>query len=85
MNAILVQQALEKVPSQELLVVLVGKRVHQLTAERPPARPFVEHHPTESAIDIALREIVQGKITYEFRNEEESNGPPEYSGVAEVA
>lgn len=66
MNAILVQQALERVGSPETLVTLVGKRVRQLTANRPPARPLVEHGPTESAMDIALREILEDKITFEL-------------------
>ena len=66
MNAILVQQALERVGSPETLVTLVGKRVRQLTANRPPARPLVEHGATESAMDIALREILENKITFEL-------------------
>ena len=70
MNSIFVQQALEKVGSKEILVVLVGERVRQLSSDHTPARPLVDCAGTESALNIALREIAEEKITFQLGNQD---------------
>lgn len=65
MNSALVERALKKVPTPEVLVTLVGQCVYQLTESRPKARPLIEDCHGLSAFDIALSEIIDDKITYE--------------------
>lgn len=65
MNTELVDRALEKIGTPELLVNLVGLRVHQLTAARPVHRPLIENPGTLQQLDIALLEIIEGLITAE--------------------
>jgi len=42
MNPELLERALAKLESPELLVNLVGLRVYQLTAARPASRPYIK-------------------------------------------
>ena len=62
MSSQLLEEALKKIPSQQLLVNVVSKRVRQLGMGH---RPLVESTPRSSLTDIALREIIAGKLTYE--------------------
>lgn len=67
MNAELCRLAAEKIGNPNILVNLVSKRVRQLnTAGGAGSRPLVEHPENLGAADIALREIVEDKITYEL-------------------
>ena len=66
MNNQFVQSALKKVASPEILVNVVSKRVRQLGQG---FRPLVEAHPRWTFMDIALREIAEGKIIYELTEE----------------
>ena len=50
------------IPNQQLLINVVSKRVRQLGMGH---RPLVEATPTSSLTDIALKEIIAGKLTYE--------------------
>jgi DNA-directed RNA polymerase subunit omega len=47
-------------------VNLVSKRVRQLTMGH---RPLVEVGPRMSNADVALKEIIDGKLTFEFQPE----------------
>ena len=62
MTAQLLQEAAKVIPNQQLLINVVSKRVRQLGLGH---RPLVEATPKSSLSDIALREIIAGKLTYE--------------------
>ena len=64
MNAELIEKAKLKMGSIPLLVNMVSRRVRQLNAGmRPYLKPL---SPNEEKVDIALREIVEGKLTAEI-------------------
>src|SRR5437868_8137155 len=56
------QEAAQVIPNQQLLINVVSKRVRQLGLGH---RPMVEVGPRASLTDIALKEIIAGKLTYE--------------------
>src|SRR5215217_1175777 len=62
MTAQLLQEAAKVIPNQQLLINVVSKRVRQLGIGH---RPLVEATPRMSLTDIALKEIIAGKLTYE--------------------
>ncbi len=63
MNQELIALAKQRVPSIPILVNMVSKRVKQLnTGMRPYVMPL---SPEEEKVDIALREIAEGKIIAE--------------------
>lgn len=59
MRADLVEQAALIIKDPPILINMVSKRVKQLTAGRAP---LVERRPGLREADIALMEIIQGKI-----------------------
>ena len=66
MTSQLLQEAALVIPNQQLLINVVSKRVRQLGLGH---RPLVEATPRSSLTDIALREIIGGKLTYELTPE----------------
>ena len=66
MTAQLLQDAAQVIPNQQLLINVVSRRVRQLGLGH---RPLVEATPRSSLTDIALREIIDGKLTYELAPE----------------
>ena len=62
MTTQLLQEAAQVIPNQQLLINVVSKRVRQLGLGH---RPMVEVGPRASLTDIALREIIAGKLTFE--------------------
>jgi len=62
MTTQLLQEAAQVIPNQQLLINVVSKRVRQLGLGH---RPMVEVGPRASLTDIALQEIIAGKLTYE--------------------
>src|SRR5512136_2044049 len=67
MNATLVKQALEKILNPNVLVNLVSRRVRQLNSGGGSAsRPLVADVANLDAGDIALREIIEGKMGWEM-------------------
>ena len=62
----LLQEAAQVIPNQQLLINVVSKRVRQLGLGH---RPMVETTPRMSLTDIALKEIIAGKLTYEELHE----------------
>ena len=62
MTTQLLQEAAQVIPNQQLLINVVSKRVRQLGLGH---RPLVEATPRSSLTDIALKEIIAGKLTYE--------------------
>jgi DNA-directed RNA polymerase subunit omega len=66
MNPTLVKQALEVVLNPNILVNLVSRRVRQLnTFSGGASRPLVMNTENLGAADIALREIIEGKMSFE--------------------
>jgi DNA-directed RNA polymerase subunit omega len=63
MTSQLLDEASKVIPSQQILVNVVSRRVRQLTAGH---RPLIETGPRMGFSDIALKEIIDGKITYEM-------------------
>ncbi len=66
MTAQLLQDAAHVIPNQQLLINVVSKRVRQLGLGH---RPLVEATPRASLTDIALKEIIAGKLTFESTSE----------------
>src|SRR5438045_9541309 len=62
MTTQLLQEAAQVIPNQQLLINVVSKRVRQLGLGH---RPMVEVGPRASLTDIALKEIIAGKLTFE--------------------
>jgi len=59
----LLDDALKVIPNQQVLVNVVSRRVRQLTAGH---RPLCEVLPRMGFSDIALTEIIEGKIKFEM-------------------
>ena len=70
MTTQLLNEAAQVIPNQQLLINVVSKRVRQLGLGH---RPLVETTPRMSLTDIALKEIIAGKLAYESL-EESSEG-----------
>lgn len=67
MNAELTRKALEKVGNPNLLVNLVSRRVRQLNSGAGAmSRPLIPDPGNLGAADVALREIIEEKITFEL-------------------
>jgi DNA-directed RNA polymerase subunit omega len=64
----LVEEAAKKIPNFPLLVNVVSKRVRQLSAGH---RPMVDVGPRMGFADIALKEIIDGKLSFELKKTEE--------------
>ena len=62
MTTQLLQEAAQVIPNQQLLINVVSKRVRQLGLGH---RPMVEVGPRASLTDIALKEIIAVKLTFE--------------------
>ena len=62
MTTQLLQEASQIIPNPQLLINVISKRVRQLGLGH---RPMVEVGPRASLTDIALKEIIAGKLTYE--------------------
>ena len=70
MNSELCRQALVKVGNPNILVNLISRRVRQLTSGGGGMnRPLVADHTNMGAADIALREIIEGKIGFDMPEE----------------
>ena len=64
MNIDYLDRAKERIPNVPLLVNLISKRVRQLnTGQRPMVKP---DDPKMPAVDIALKEVAEGKLTAEM-------------------
>jgi DNA-directed RNA polymerase subunit omega len=62
MTTQLLQEAAQVIPNQQLLINVVSKRVRQLGLGH---RPMVETTPRMSLTDVALKEIIAGKLAFE--------------------
>jgi DNA-directed RNA polymerase subunit omega len=70
MTTQLLQEAAQVIPNQQVLINVVSKRVRQLGLGH---RPMVETGPRASLTDIALKEIIAGKLTYESLKDTPNN------------
>ncbi len=67
MNAEFIKKALEKVGNPNTLINVVSRRVRQLNAGGGGmSRPLVEEIANQGTADIALRELVEDKVTFEM-------------------
>ncbi len=83
MTNTLVQDALKKAGTPEILVNMTSKRVRQLGQG---FRPLLEVQPRWSFMEIALREIAEAKLTYEeVADAEESTRPSKKKKPAAAA
>ena len=71
MSSQLLEEAFKVIPSHQVLVNVVSKRVRQLTAGH---RPMVETGPRMGFSDIALKEIIEGKLKFELATTESADG-----------
>jgi DNA-directed RNA polymerase subunit omega len=69
MNPELVKQAQEKVGNPNVLINVVSRRVRQLNSGN---RPMLVVSPTLGAADIALTEILEGKLAWDASALEEA-------------
>jgi len=60
------QAAQEVIPDANILINVTSRRVKQLKATH---RPLVESLEKLAPEDIALREVIEGKISYELRTD----------------
>jgi DNA-directed RNA polymerase subunit omega len=68
----LVTAASNVIRNPQILVNMVSRRVRQLTLGH---RPLVEYAPGLGHADIALTEIANGKLQFEFNSGENGNTP----------
>jgi DNA-directed RNA polymerase subunit omega len=66
LNSEICKKALEKVGNPNVLVNLVSRRVRQLTGGGPSSRPLIPDTTGLGAADIAMLEIVDGKIEWDM-------------------
>jgi DNA-directed RNA polymerase subunit omega len=66
LNSDLTKQALAKIGNPNVLVNLVSKRVRQLTTPGSQNRPLIADIGHLGAGDIALTEIIEGKLGFNF-------------------
>ena len=71
MSSQLLEEAQKVVPNQQLLVNIVSRRVRQLSTGH---RPLVEYGPREGWADIALKEIIEGKLKFELTSADSEKG-----------
>ncbi len=70
MNTELCRQALAKVSNPNVLVNLISRRVRQLNAGGGPmSRPLIADTTGLGLADIALKEIIEDKISFEMPEE----------------
>ena len=74
MKAELVTAASEVVRNPQILVNMVSRRVRQLSLGH---RPLVEFAPGLGHADMALIEIANGKLEFEFNSGEKADTPAE--------
>src|ERR1019366_10821138 len=77
-NSEYIKQALAKVGNPNVLVNLISRRVRQLTSGGGGSRPLIDQTATMGAADVALLEIIDGKMDYAMSTstEEEEETQP---------
>ena len=62
------KKALEKVGNPHILVNLISRRVRQLNGGGGYARPLIDVPAGMGAADVAMTELIEEKIGWEFEN-----------------
>ena len=62
MTSQLLEEALKTIPNTQVLVNVVSRRVRQLSQGH---RPLIQAGPRMAFSDIALQEIISGKLNFE--------------------
>ncbi len=75
-NSEYMKQALVKVGNANVLVNLISRRVRQLTSGGGNSRPLIDQAGTQGAADIALLEIIEGKMGFDATPEAEEEAQP---------
>jgi DNA-directed RNA polymerase subunit omega len=65
LNSELCKKALERVGNPNIMVNIVSRRVRQLTSGGPSARPLVMDTAGLGAADVAMLELIEGKLDWE--------------------
>jgi DNA-directed RNA polymerase subunit omega len=65
LNSEICKKALEKVGNPNVLVNLVSRRVRQLTGSGAGNRPLISDTAGLGAADIAMLELIEGKLVWE--------------------
>ncbi|MGD0815419.1 MAG: DNA-directed RNA polymerase subunit omega [Verrucomicrobiota bacterium] len=80
MNSEYIKQALAKVGNPNVLVNLISRRVRQLTSGGGSSRPLIEQTAAMGAADVALVELIDGKMDFvvgtSTQEEEEEDTQP---------
>jgi DNA-directed RNA polymerase subunit omega len=71
-----IKQALAKVGNPNVLVNLISRRVRQLTSGGGNSRPLIDQPGTLGAADIALLEIIEGKMAFDATPEADEDSHP---------
>ncbi len=66
LNSELCRKALERIGNPNILVNVISRRVRQLTGGGPGARPLVTDTAGLGTADIAMLELVEGKMDWEL-------------------
>ena len=66
MNSEICKRALEKVGNPNVLVNIVSRRVRQLTTGGAGSRPLIADTAGLGASDIAMLELLEGKLAFEM-------------------
>jgi DNA-directed RNA polymerase subunit omega len=65
LNSELCKKALERVGNPNIMVNVISRRVRQLTGGGPSARPLVTDTAGLGAADVAMLELIEGKLDWE--------------------
>jgi DNA-directed RNA polymerase subunit omega len=71
-----IKQAQQAIPNVNILINLVSRRVKQLRFGSKPLIDSLEHLEPE---DIALREIIEGRVSFELYETDKKNTTDQYS------
>jgi len=66
LNSELCKKALERVGNPNIMVNIISRRVRQLTTGGPSGRPLVTDTAGLGAADIAMLEVIEGKLDWEM-------------------
>lgn len=66
LNSELCKKALERIGNPNIMVNIISRRVRQLTGAGPGARPLVMDTAGLGAADVAMLEIIEGKLDWEI-------------------
>ena len=76
MNSEYIKQAMAKVGNPNVLVNIISRRVRQLTSGGGSGRPLIEQTAGMGAADVALLELIEGKMDFEISSATEEEAQP---------